>query len=537
MDSLTSNLSSSQTKHGFIIYIVSGETKKIMKYKVHHFDSTFEGVIDNLKKLGKPSNLFYYNGGTTQIKPADKINSYLPTRQNQVIFWTSSGQLKFPVVQHKKGNILVLMITEDFEMLSIDVPGSTDINQLTSSYGPLVKEANGNQTKMTSGTLSENLPIRSKQIVFLLELNLDKKIDLVNDYTLGKILGKGTFGTVYFARDHKKGFGNVAIKLIPSFDKVTNISNKLALNSELISWKQISEYPKCNKYIVCLYDFGTGIFNGEQYFILIMEYIENSMELYEFSKKLNFKLKTHIVERILNDLVIGLREIHKQGVYHKDIKNRNILISLSDDSDINSDITDVKYIDFGFSCVFDENQNKECFRKTGTPKFMSAELIHKKYTSSFTERELKAIDIYALGVAMYMILGKHPYNDAILKFKITGNIKSFYGAVGTKIEPLLGADIEPEYIHNIDDAMKRIELGRTITSMVNPDMNERLKAFDAITTYVSSAESSRENVESKKKKLAKTEAEKMWGHGDASLSSSLSSSSSSDSFHASDWFS
>ena len=176
MDSPTSNLSSGRTEPGFIIYVVSPETKEIIQYKILHFGTTFEWVINNLKKLGKPSNIFYYNGNTTQIKPTDKVSSYLPTRQSQAVFWVSSNQLEFPVVQPKENNILVLMITPDYEMLSFNVPGSTDINQLTSDYGLLVKFSDGNQAKIISGTLSENLPIRSNQIIFLLgESNVSPK--------------------------------------------------------------------------------------------------------------------------------------------------------------------------------------------------------------------------------------------------------------------------------------------------------------------------------------------------------------------------
>ncbi len=168
MNSPTSNLSLNQMGLGFIIYVVSSETKEIIQYKIRHFDTTFEWVINNLKKLGNPSNLFYYNGNTTQIKSTDKVSSYLPTRQNQVVFWASYHRLEFPVVQPSEGNILVLMITPDYEMLSFNVPGSTDINQLTSDYGLLVKFSDGNKAKIIGGTLSENLPVRSNQIIFLL---------------------------------------------------------------------------------------------------------------------------------------------------------------------------------------------------------------------------------------------------------------------------------------------------------------------------------------------------------------------------------
>ena len=201
MDSLTSNLSSSQTKHGFIIYVVSGETKEIIQYQIRHFDTTFEGVIDNLKKLGKPSNLFYYNGDTIQIKPADKVSSYLPDRQSQVVFWTASNQLEFPSVQPRGDNILVLMITSDYEMLAFGSSGSTDINQLTSDYGTLVKFSDGNQTKITGGTLSKNLPIRSNQIVFLLgekeitpQLSRASIINLIRDKNI-PMAGPTTYTT------------------------------------------------------------------------------------------------------------------------------------------------------------------------------------------------------------------------------------------------------------------------------------------------------------------------------------------------------
>ena len=169
MDSPTSNLNSNQTGLGYNIYVVSEETEEIIQYYAPDSNTTFEGVIDNLKKLGKPSNLFYYNGNMTRISPTDKISSYLPIRQSQVIFLATSNRPYFPVVQPKGNNMLVLMITSEFKMLAFDSSGSTGINQLTSDYGSLVRLSNGNQTKIIGGTLSENLPIRSNQIVFLLE--------------------------------------------------------------------------------------------------------------------------------------------------------------------------------------------------------------------------------------------------------------------------------------------------------------------------------------------------------------------------------
>ncbi len=168
-----------QAAQGFDIYVVSRETKEITQHHILHIDSTFAGVIKNLKKLGKPSNLFYYNGNTVKIKPTDKVSSYLPNRQSQVLFWTASNQLEFPVVQPKENNILVLMITPDYEMLAFSYTKSTNVNQITSDYGSAFRLAYGNQTKITGGTLSENLPARYSQIMCLLG---EKKYDIVEDY-------------------------------------------------------------------------------------------------------------------------------------------------------------------------------------------------------------------------------------------------------------------------------------------------------------------------------------------------------------------
>ncbi len=174
-------------------------------------------MFDNLKKLGKPSNLFYYNGNTTQIKPADKVSSYLPDRQSQVVFWTASNQLEFPSVQPRGDNILVLMITSDYEMLAFGSPGSTDINQLTSDYGTLIKFSDGNQTKIIGGTLSENLPIRSNQIVFLLgEKEIAPQLSRASIINLIRSENIPMAGPTAYTTRHMQTLGNKVAALMES---------------------------------------------------------------------------------------------------------------------------------------------------------------------------------------------------------------------------------------------------------------------------------------------------------------------------------
>ncbi len=205
MDSPISNLN--RTGKGFNIYVVSPETKEIILYHILNSDTTFEGVINDLKRLGKPSQIFYYNGNTTQVKATDKVSPYLPFRQNQVLFWTTSNSLEFPVVQPRQNNILVLMITPEFKMLAFEVSASLDINYLRLGYRSLVKLIDGNQTKIAGGTIFENLPARSNQIIFLLgekssQTGQDGKSGIAGSYQRMIIAGRsGDLETVQLLGD------------------------------------------------------------------------------------------------------------------------------------------------------------------------------------------------------------------------------------------------------------------------------------------------------------------------------------------------
>lgn len=152
--------------------------------------------------------------------------------------------------------------------------------------------------------------------------------------------------------------------------------------------------------------------------------------------KQNRKTLTDIdIAIIARKLVRGLEYLHSLGVVHKDIKPANIVI--------NPNTVDVKYIDFGLSCMRDvsrlnsilkdsfglhadaisyQKNNEWCNSFSGTPNFMSPELI-KRDVSSFSD--LIPVDYWALGVSLYWIfLSKYPIKGTS-QGELIENITSF----------------------------------------------------------------------------------------------------------------
>ena len=186
-----------------------------------------------------------------------------------------------------------------------------------------------------------------------------------NKYTFIKDLGSGGFGKVFLAKERVSN-RYVAIKKL----KNTNKSEQEDIIHEI---EMVSKFESSN--IVTYYHH----FFEDNTLYLVMEYCPGG-SLRNKIKEGNIKSSEAIAW--IETLASCIRNIHKKGIIHHDIKPDNILFSQNGT---------IKIADFGVA-------NKEI----GTRAYMSPESFQWEVNSTKDPR----IDIYALGVTLMEVLTK-----------------------------------------------------------------------------------------------------------------------------------
>ena len=128
--------------------------------------------------------------------------------------------------------------------------------------------------------------------------------------------------------------------------------------------------------------------NGK--FFIVFEYTDGeTLESYVEAKK---ALPYSETVKIASDICEGLQAIHKQGLVHRDINPKNVIILPNGDAVI---------IDFGIARLYDDDKTNDT-QFLGTPGYAAPEQF------GFEQSDLRA-DIYATGVLInYMLTGKLP---------------------------------------------------------------------------------------------------------------------------------
>ena len=199
-------------------------------------------------------------------------------------------------------------------------------------------------------------------------------------YKINKVIGKGAFGTVFKAFELCSG-RRVAIKQI----KIDSNNKNLVLK-EIDVLKKV-EHPN----IVNYYNF----LKEDNYIFIIMEFLEGgTLKEYieENSKNITEDLAREIIKQIFN----ALSYLHYScDVCHRDIKPENIMFSEK------NNISSLKLLDFGLSSDSFESQLR--LQNCGTLVYMAPEQISGVIYS-------KAVDVWSVGIILYMLLNKGKNN-------------------------------------------------------------------------------------------------------------------------------
>jgi serine/threonine protein kinase len=196
----------------------------------------------------------------------------------------------------------------------------------------------------------------------------------MNKYNKLKLLGKGSYGTVYKV-EKKKNNKFYALKQIRSH-KLQNTYEIKNLINEL----KILCFHNCDYLLKC-----REIFYDNHQINIVTDYAK-------YSDLSNYILKFKNTNKLINEKIIwlifiqccyGIEYLHEYNIIHRDLKPANILLN---------DQSSILLADFGISKIIENKMNS--FTLIGTPYYISPEM-YKDINYD------KKIDIWSIGCILY----------------------------------------------------------------------------------------------------------------------------------------
>jgi len=144
------------------------------------------------------------------------------------------------------------------------------------------------------------------------------------------------------------------------------------------------------------------VMNVGNYPFIQMEYIDGK-PLDIFLNERKGKLSEDQAREIFTTLALALYYCHQKGVFHRDVKPGNVMISVSKIEKQEQEKFTVKLIDFGVACFGVEESFFDTSR--GTEDYAAPEmLLHKPYQAS-------KCDVFSLGMVLYeLLIGTIPWD-------------------------------------------------------------------------------------------------------------------------------
>ncbi|KAL8944562.1 MAG: hypothetical protein Q9216_000365 [Gyalolechia sp. 2 TL-2023] len=221
----------------------------------------------------------------------------------------------------------------------------------------------------------------------LLEEFSSKELGTVGNYTLGRLIGKGSFGKVYLASHKLTNGSKVVLKSAKKDD--SNLAREIHHHRQFL-----------HPHIARLYE----VIVTENLVWLVLEYCPGD-ELYNHLLR-HGPMSPEKVQKVFTQLVGAVAYVHNLSCVHRDLKLENILLDKHGN---------VKLCDFGFTR---EYEGKMSYLQTfcGTVCYSAPEMLKgEKYAG-------EKVDVWSLGIILFALLtGELPFdddNDMVTKQKI-----------------------------------------------------------------------------------------------------------------------
>ena len=249
----------------------------------------------------------------------------------------------------------------------------------------------------------------------------------LGSYTIEKLLGEGSFGKVHLTRkegDSKK----YATKELDREEIDSSEAKKYLINE--IRILQSLNHPNIVKFV--------DIKKTKKHYYIMMEFCnggELSKNLEKYMMKNGTAVPEELVQHFMRQIIDAFKYIHGKKIIHRDVKLDNILLNFDNEEDkknFNLMKAQVKIIDFGFSCIYNDIKKSIL----GSPINMDPLILKKLTDSTGATRELgydMSADIWSIGTICYeMLIGKSAFDSNDIK-ELSNKIKKGAYKVPTNI--------------------------------------------------------------------------------------------------------
>ena len=206
---------------------------------------------------------------------------------------------------------------------------------------------------------------------------------LLRHYEIASVIGRGGMGIVYKARDTRLD-RDVAVKVLyPHFSGQKEYTKRFFREAQAVARIDHSN-------VVKIYEIGQ---EDDETCFIVMEFIDGRA-LSDMLEE-NMKMSAEDVLNIAIQVASGLECTHEQGVYHRDIKPGNIMIT-GDGA--------AKILDFGLARVAGLSALTLTGNVMGTIDYIAPEQV-------LNEKVDHRSDLYSFGVVLYeMLTGQRPFS-------------------------------------------------------------------------------------------------------------------------------
>ncbi len=305
--------------------------------------------------------------------------------------------------------------------------------------------------------LSEDISVSHTKTILNPAKELTMGAIFAGRYKLIRELGRGGMGVVYKAEDTKLK-RTVALKFLPP--EITHLSEVKERFMREAQAAAALDHPN----ICTVYEFD----ETEEKNFISMAYIEGQ----NLKKKIESgPLELDEALKIATQVVGGLREAHKKGVIHRDIKSANIMVTEEDQA---------KIMDFGLARVAGGTLVTKEGTTMGTIAYMSPEQARGEEVDHKT-------DIWALGVVLYETLtGRIPFKadneQVVLRMILSSKpepITSLRTGIPLELERIVNKCLEKESAKRykeMDELMDDISVLKKTLEPTIPAKALRIKA-------------------------------------------------------------